>query len=479
MRLAKISVWLAPLWLASCASAPSPKEPHPSALAPASGGCPDASGVPAAPRTRPLPAKTCGRLTLPPGAAPDAGQLVLSWFTPAEHARFEDGLPGEALALSLVTRARIVPGAKLDAGIVYSIDHAPGDVVVFALFDQQQAFWPTVFGRGTGNFVGAGRGDFTLREQPEALRQPERCTGERNELFIVEAPEVVSSGSLARRLCVSLPRSYAKQRRRRYPVVYLLPPLAGADTAYLSGTESLRAQADTLGEMILVGVDTRIRQGNTYFTNSPTAGEWARFVETRLVEAIDGRYRTLARREARSLVGHGAGGFAAVSVALRFPELFGSAAASSPDALDLEGWLLGERHRVQDRWLAWARLERGLGGIGRMASFGASFTPDLVQNNGYRLPFDLETGELLRPDWERWIEQSPLEILKRGVEPLPEIRISLPAEDPLALRGPALRFATALRALGAEPEVSESKTRPAALEAALGFVHRRMPAAEP
>jgi len=37
------------------------------------------------------------------------------------------------------------------------------------------------------------------------------------------------------------------------------------------------------------------------YSNSPTTGDWESYVATDLVAHVDGRYRTLARRESRGL----------------------------------------------------------------------------------------------------------------------------------------------------------------------------------
>ena len=345
--------------LVSCATGPRPPAPA------AGSSCPAPTGMAVNPAAGPQPGRLCGRLRLPAGTAAPAGpaNVMVAWFRPEERARFRDGrlLPMD-LIWSLFERARVVSGVRLGdgPGVEYSVEYPGGDAVVLAVADFQQKFWETLFGdEAPGNFLGvspaappsggaARRVDVALDPTPAAGPAREGCQGNRFQLVRVEAPEVAGTrgNQTARRLCVWLPASYSKApRRRRYPVVYLLPGFSGGDTSYLTGNRELRSTADALakdghGEAILVGVDTASRDGSTYFTDSAAGGAWATFARQRLIQAIDRRYRTRPEARSRALVGHSTGGFNAVSLAVRHPEIFGAAGASAPDALDFEGWLL-------------------------------------------------------------------------------------------------------------------------------------------
>ncbi len=46
-------------------------------------------------------------------------------------------------------------------------------------------------------------------------------------------------------------------------------------------------------------------------------------------------------------------------------------------------------------------------------AMAASYDPDPAAPNGFRLPFDLETGELLPARWKRWLAHDPIHMVKK------------------------------------------------------------------
>lgn len=305
----------------------------------------------------------------------------------------------------------------------FALDYPGGDAVVLAVIDHQHAFWPTMFGAGAGNFLGVSapavevtpgvrKAEVKLAVVQSRGPQPEGCTGDRMELVRLAAPDVAGSigNDTSRRLCVLLPPSYAKDPSRRYPVVYLLPGFASDDSAYLRGNNDVRPKVDALaasggGEAIVVGVDTSTKHGSTYFTDSAAGGQWNAFVP-KMVSEIDRRYRTRPDAKSRAVVGHSTGGFNAVSLALRHPDLFTVIGASAPDGLDFEAWLTSADHRVRPMWLAWSRLESAVGGIGQILSYAAAWSPPAEV-----FPFDLDSGVMNASPWAKWQAQSPMRML--------------------------------------------------------------------
>ncbi len=85
--------------------------------------------------------------------------------------------------------------------------------------------------------------------------------------------------------------------------------------------------------------------GESFYINSFDGHErYEDFFIKEFIPAIDGKYRTIARREARGISGVSMGGYGSLHLGMRHPDVFGSASAHSaaliakiPDPLPTEG----------------------------------------------------------------------------------------------------------------------------------------------
>ena len=145
-----------------------------------------------------------------------------------------------------------------------------------------------------------------------------------------------------REVTVYLPPSYSKNRSKRYPVVYLLHGFAADHRAFMAGVYTnmnTRLSMDSLirsglaKEMIVVTPNARNAFDGSFYRNSPTTGNWEDFVHRDLVAFIDRRYRTIRNRSGRGIAGHSMGGYGALWVGMRHPEVFSAIYALSPCCL--------------------------------------------------------------------------------------------------------------------------------------------------
>jgi len=124
--------------------------------------------------------------------------------------------------------------------------------------------------------------------------------------------------------CLYLPPGYAKDEKRRYPVIYHLHGAGGNETRSVYS-------AAVLHEGILAG---KLPEIMMVFPNGGRAtmyqdsGDGRFMAETmmtkELIPHIDATYRTLADRKARCIEGFSMGGRGSTHLAMRFPELFAS-----------------------------------------------------------------------------------------------------------------------------------------------------------
>jgi enterochelin esterase-like enzyme len=136
---------------------------------------------------------------------------------------------------------------------------------------------------------------------------------------------------------VFLPPSYARDKHRRYPVVYALHGFSiGAEqwTHEIHVPQTVEgALAQGAQEMIVVLPDAKTAFGGSMYSSSVTTGDFEKFVARDLVAYIDAHYRTIAARESRGLVGHSMGGYGATRIGMKYPEVFGSLYIMSPCCL--------------------------------------------------------------------------------------------------------------------------------------------------
>jgi S-formylglutathione hydrolase FrmB len=129
-----------------------------------------------------------------------------------------------------------------------------------------------------------------------------------------------SLGNSEYAFAVLLPNGYDTSDKR-YPVLFLLHGGGQTHTAFPSRAWFTREAAAR--EMIVVLPNG----GRSFFANAAGLPE-ARYedlIAKDLVEYVDAHYRTRATRESRAIAGISMGGFGSALIALRHPDLFGTA----------------------------------------------------------------------------------------------------------------------------------------------------------
>ena len=394
-----------------------------------------------------------------PHENPAAGSLLALAYTAAEHAAGAADDPARLVAN--LGRIEVQHGLTVDQGVLRGTVHVPSRPAAVRLyFDTHHMGLEAVLGPRPGIYLGeVWVPEGVARVEGRLVGMPyepprEACEGPRTTLLILDDPGTRAPDDPGeRRLCVYVPRSYETSPTRRYPVVFAFPGFSG----WHAGGDAWRQRDlfDRLGEelgveVLVVGVGTRTPEGSSYLQRSTRFGDWDGFVAQRMVAAIDQRFRTLPRR---GTLGHSTGGWNALAAALHHPEVFSVAAASSPDAPDLDAWLL-DGAAMRPAWLGWLRAEARLGDRGQFVSYAAAWSPDPAQPRGFAWPVDLETGALRPEVYARWRAASLVEEL-RTAEGLRHARalsgriaVTTGRADEFGLFAPSERYVEALRAAG-------------------------------
>jgi len=274
-----------------------------------------------------------------------------------------------------------------------------------------------------------------------------------------------------RKLGVWLPPQYDEGGgKRRLPVLYDLVGFTGSGLAHTNWKpfgDNVPERAARLiyeqkmGPAIFVFPDCFTALGGNQYVNSSALGHYADYLTREIVPFVDREFRTLASREHRGCFGKSSGGYGAILHGMKYAKFWGAIADHSGDALfDVVYWhdwpnTLNElsRYRLPKRKAGAydARAEAGRKGLaeglddGRIKRFlahvwkkeklslreghcimnvcmAATYDPDPKAPLGFRVPFNLESGEVLENRWRRWREHDPINLVATYRDNLKSLR---------------------------------------------------------
>lgn len=143
----------------------------------------------------------------------------------------------------------------------------------------------------------------------------------------------VVSGAPGRDALVYLPPQYFTSPTRRFPVLYLLHGSPGVPLDWFRGGEAAAAGlASARAGLPVILVAPRMSTGwlaDSECVDGPALRAETYFVSD-VIPAVDGSLRTLSEAAGRGVLGNSAGGFCALDLGLRHPDLFSAVAGLSP-----------------------------------------------------------------------------------------------------------------------------------------------------
>jgi S-formylglutathione hydrolase FrmB len=277
-----------------------------------------------------------------------------------------------------------------------------------------------------------------------------------------------------RTVLVYLPRAHGAAA---LPAVYFLHGFTGSargwrNVSVFAPTVPERLDALVAGGAVppVVGVfpDGETAVGGTQWTNAPAVGRYQDYVADDLVRAVEERFGTIPRREARAVVGKSSGGYGALVMARDRGDVFAHAGCHSGDAY-FEYCYLADfpkaaaallETRDAAAWLADARrraVETKLSGADHptlnVLAMAAHYAPEPGAPLGLALPFELPTGRVREDVWARWLEHDPVRFVPRSLaafRALASLFLDCGTKDEFHLRWGARMIAATLREAGAE-----------------------------
>jgi S-formylglutathione hydrolase FrmB len=271
---------------------------------------------------------------------------------------------------------------------------------------------------------------------------------------------------------VWLPPQYDQARGggpgRRFPVLFDLVGYTGSGkshTGWRAFDENVPERAARLihdrklAPCIIVFPDCFTALGGNQYINSSAIGRYADYLTRELIPFIDRELRTLADREHRGCFGKSSGGYGAIVHGMKYAKHWGAVANHSGDAyfdfIYRADWpntldeLAKYRKPAQREGAVDAagmaragedgrddgRVRRFLDRVHRRdnlssaeihclmnLAMAASYDPDPEAPNGFRLPFMLDTGEIIPGRWRQWLKHDPINLVARHASNLRTLR---------------------------------------------------------
>lgn len=138
---------------------------------------------------------------------------------------------------------------------------------------------------------------------------------------------------------IYLPPTYTSNPKKNYPVVYFLQGYGQGiyDKGYTCWILDSLIHRQQVPEMIFVDISGRYTFGGSFYVNSSVSGNWEDFVVLDVINYIDNNYRSIPNAKSRALTGHSMGGYGALNITMKHPDIFKVAYSMSPGLFDQQG----------------------------------------------------------------------------------------------------------------------------------------------
>jgi enterochelin esterase family protein len=275
-----------------------------------------------------------------------------------------------------------------------------------------------------------------------------------------------------RQVPVYLPPSYGKVRRS-YPVIYCLAGFTSTGRSLVNfhpWKENLAERFDRLiaegeaKECVLIMPDCFTAFGGSQYLDSSATGRYEAHIIEELIGFFEDKMTTSARPEGRAVAGKSSGGYGALMLAMKHPDVFGHVASHSGDMFfeacygpDLMKGVtaLGQFGGSVERFLKEFRAARDKDGFDHalinLVGMSACYSPNPKSKIGFDLPCDPHTAELSPAVWARWKSLDPVSIAAKhraNLKKLKTIFFDAGRRDEFHLHLGARKFSQALKRLG-------------------------------
>lgn len=230
-----------------------------------------------------------------------------------------------------------------------------------------------------------------------------------------------------REITIYLPPSYSTSNKR-FPVLYLLHGI-GDDHLNFTDDETKYYNIQDLmdfgiasqrfGEMIIVTPNEKTNWFGSFYTNSSVTGNWEDFTVFELVNYMDANYRTIAKADSRAIAGHSMGGYGAIKLAMKHPDIFSVAYSLSGGFVSFTGEINAQNPGIK-KFVSAKNTEELLATRNRdaigMLTVSLAFSPNPNNPPFYAdKPFKLRGNKLVpNPNaYNKWLENDVVKMAEK------------------------------------------------------------------
>jgi S-formylglutathione hydrolase FrmB len=294
-------------------------------------------------------------------------------------------------------------------------------------------------------------------------------------LVLPHASTVLRGNSLGdpadRDLFCYLPPGY-DSAQERYPVIYWLSGFTGNGRMMFNAdawVEPLDRRLDRLivsGAMpktICVLPDCLTRLGGSQYADSSATGDYETYIIAELVPFVDAQLRSKPGREHRGVTGKSSGGYGAMRLAMRHPDVFGALGSHAGDAYfaycylpDFPKFVMGVNkaggvEQFLREFEALPKKTHQAMEVLNILAMAACYSPNPDAPLGIDIPVNLPGGEIRGDVWKRWEANDPVHMAREhagALRSLKKIYLDAGTRDEWNLHIGARIFASRLGELG-------------------------------
>ncbi len=242
---------------------------------------------------------------------------------------------------------------------------------------------------------------------------------------------------------VVLPPDYDANSSRRYPVLYGLTGYTGRGAAMLNSRPWGQNLQDRLNRLYSEGMphaifvlpDCFTAFGGSQYVNSSAVGNYEDYLVREIVPWIDSQFRTIPHAGGRGVFGKSSGGYGAIMMGMRHPDVFSAVADHSGDAVFELGYkpdfpktanainAAGGLEKWWESFKAKTKKRHSDIEVMNIIAMAACYSPNPNAPLGLDLPFDPYTCEIIPEVWERWLAFDPYELVERYADALRSLRL--------------------------------------------------------